>query len=510
MPAPTARKPVRSASAAKQGGAVLLILALLLVLGVSWFGLRLLNSARPGNAAAVTSLIDARDAILGSTAAATAEYNLIQTVNSPGRLPPPDMLDPTTGPPNVYDGASNIACARSTWAFGATLATLGGPAGIGPNMRCFGRLPWASLGMGSFAAIPTNDPLGQVPWYAISANLTDSCVRALNPAILDTNFATFATGNCRNVLPPFRPFPWLTVRDPKGNLITDRAAFVLILPGPPVAGQTRPSSPMQGPAAFLDSVTVAPTCAQPCVPGTYDNARFNWPDSVGLSFIQCAPPGGQPSTDPSFAQPYNCNDKLVYVTIDELMGIAERRSMEYAADLLRAYYAKNFHFPYAAPLSQVTVGLRGQCENGTARGLLPVVATTSSVAPLNPNPCPHPEFATDVASWFQTENKWGDYIIYALAADCSQATPGTTANCGGGTGIRLTAGTAARALVISAGAAIQQPPFAVSINAAQVRPSPNLNNYLDSIENTDGDTRYDPPSSLLSRSYNDKTVVVAP
>jgi len=45
---------------------------------------------------------------------------------------------------------------------------------------------------------------------------------------------------------------------------------------------------------------------------------------------------------------------------------------------------------------------------------------------------------------------------------------------------------------------------------AQVRPSSLLANYLDSLENTDADIRFDAPTAPLARNFNDKTVVVAP
>ena len=65
--------------------------------------------------------------------------------------------------------------------------------------------------------------------------------------------------------------------------------------------------------------------------------------------------------------------------------------------------------------------------------------------------------------------------------------------------------------VISVGRAINSAPFAASRGAIQVRPSCNaLNNYLDSVENANGDTLYDATSTLRSLNYNDQNFVVAP
>ncbi len=493
-------------SQARQRGAILLLLALLLVITGSWLGLRMLASPKAVGSmrAPDAALREARDALLGATLAM-----VVANVVRPAQLPTPDFLDPAEGPAN-YDGSFN-ACALSTWVAGAALPAMG--AVVPASTRCFGRLPWATLGLGMFGSGVQSDPAGAVPWYAMSANLAPStCVRALNPALLNT---THAPGTCGS-LTVTQPFPWLTVRDYKGNLLTNRAAFVLLLPGPPLGGQARPTAPLAGPAAYLDSVTVTASCSQPCVPGTYNNARFNWPDNVGLSFIQCAPPAQVGADDPSFAQPYQCNDRLLYVTIDELMELAERRATQYIADVLRAYYAANRFFPFAAPLTQLTLTprLRGQCENGTLLGLPPTVPTTPASVPPNPSPCTHPEFSAQVQGWFNA-NSWGDYMIYNVAADCTQPTPAASslANCGGASGIRLAAGSVAnaRAVLIGAGPAIITAPFAASRPAvAQVRPSSALADYLDSLENTNADIRYDAPTARLARNFNDKTVVVAP
>ena len=489
-----------------QRGAVLLLLALLLVITGSWLGLRMLASPKAVSSmrGADAALREARDALLGASMAM-----VVANIVRPGQLPTPDFLDPGEGPAN-YDGSIN-ACALSTWVAGAGLPVVGTI--LPANLRCLGRLPWATLGLGMFGSSVEADPTGVMPWYAMSANLhPGGCVRRLNPALLNTSH-TPGTCNSPTVT---QPFPWLTVRDYKGNLLTNRAAFVLILPGPPLGGQARPSSPLAGPAAYLDSVTVTAGCSQPCIPGTYNNARFNWPDNIGLSFIQCAPPSQVSPNEPSFAQPYQCNDRLLYVTIDELMELAERRATQHIAEVLRAYYAANRFFPFAAPLTQLTPTLRGQCENGNLIGLPPTEPTTfTPPAPLpNPNPCTHPEFSTQVQGWFNA-NLWRDYMVYNVAADCTQPSPAMPpfANCGGASGIRLAAGSVAnaRALVVGAGPAIIAAPFAPSRpGVAQVRPSSALADYLDSLENTNSDVRFDAPTAPLARNFNDKTVVVAP
>lgn len=501
------RPPSRAQPAprARQRGALLLILALLMVLGSTWMGLRILSSAaRPSASSAAPGLVEARDALLGVSMAMA-----VGGVTSAGRLPPPDFLDPAEVPAN-YDGNSNLACALSNWTAGAALPATGGT--VPANIRCFGRLPWITLGLGGFGTAAPADPTGIVPWYAMSANLLSGCIPRLNPGVLNTSYTPFPPGTCKTVA---QPFPWLTVRDYKGNLLTTRAAFVLILPGPAVGGQTRPTATLSGPSAYLDSVTVAASCQQPCVPGTYDNARFNWPDSVGLSFIQCAPPGVVKASDPSFTQPYNCNDRLLYVTIEELMEVAERRAAAYAAERLQAFFTANLFYPYAAPHDPAAASGFGQCQNGLLRGLVPHVAESN---PADASRCTHTAFS--VGSWFDS-NGWGPFTYYAVAQDCTQPTPagGPAANCGGATGVRLAAGASgnARALVIGAGAPLVAAPFAASRGAAQNRPSALVADYLDSATNVAGSNpvsatfnRYDAQNTPLARNYNDKTLVVAP
>ena len=69
----------------------------------------------------------------------------------------------------------------------------------------------------------------------------------------------------------------------------------------------------------------------------------------------------------------------------------------------------------------------------------------------------------------------------------------------------------AEALLVTTGKPINTAPFAVSRGASQLRPSCNtLNNYLDSVENANGDAVYDATSTQGSASYNDQTFVVPP
>jgi hypothetical protein len=456
------------------------LFALLILIAGAWMGLRVVAGAPRVDDRAQRALAEARDAVIGASMQATGNAPVITNVFSPGRLPAPDTSQSTGN----YDGVVDVDCLTST---GGT--SLLGSTSNAANLRCLGRLPWQTLGLGQYAGEPAHDPRGVIPWYAVSANLTTRC-RPLNPGVLNTTFSAFGGTNCGAVA---QPYPWLTVRDEKGNLLTNRAAAVFILPGPPLAGQTRNVAPVPTAAAFLDTVTVAGGCVAPCVPGTYNNAALNLPNATGLSFIRCAT-GNVEATNPNFAHPYNCNDRVEYITIDALMEIAERRVAEYVAGKLRAYFAANGVFPFAAPHDPAAAGGFGQCQSALARGLVPARPETNGA---DPQRCTHAAFDALLDAWFKdftgvNDNAWGDWIYYATGA--------------------LTVGTRSGvvALVAGTGAPIVAAPFAASKGAAQSRPSAALNDYLDSSVNADGDNAFDAMSAPQRRDYNDKLLVVSP
>ncbi|MBL8377155.1 MAG: hypothetical protein JNM79_04765 [Burkholderiales bacterium] len=467
---------------------------LIIIAGV-WMGLRVLSSAPKTGDAATQALADARDAVIGASMQGISATVVFGTVSSPGRLPAPDISQWE----GDYDGTVDPACLTST---GGNTA-LGGSTINAANLRCLGRLPWQDLGLGQYAGEPVNDPRGVIPWYAVSANLVTRC-RALNPGVLLTTYSAFGGTNCGSVA---QPYPWLTVRDEKGNVVTNRAAAVFIIPGPALPGQTRPAAPLPTAAAYLDTVTVAAGCIAPCVPGTYNNAALNLPNATGLSFIRCAI-GKVESNNPNYAQPYNCNDRIEFITIDQLMEITERRVAEYAAARLRAYFAANGFFPFAAPHDPLAASGRGECQSGLARGLIPALAETNPGG--DAQRCTHPAFDALLDTWFKdnaavNDNAWGDWIYYAVSAGCTQPGPACAAGV-------LAAGsrTGLRAIVIGSGAPIVAAPFAPAKGAAQVRPSANVADYLDSTVNADADNAFEAGTLPVRPDYNDRVLAVSP
>ncbi len=107
--------------------------------------------------------------------------------------------------------------------------------------------------------------------------------------------------------------------------------------------------------------------------------------------------------------------------------------------------------------------------------------------------------------WFIL-NGWQEVIYYTLADSCSAKNLG----CDGTPPSFLSVGAnvSVEAVLIAAGQAIATPVK----GGLQLRtpPSPDVVDYLDSVENTDGNERYDASSVNLSSIYNDQTKIVSP
>lgn len=281
----------------------------------------------------------------------------------PGDLPVPDALDNTESPGN-YDGIPETRCMDASQSNGVPLTA------ASVNVRCVGRLPWRTLQM-SLNSPSEQDAEGKMPWYAVSANLTriDNCLTMLNSNTAALPYSGYNCASDTNL-----PYPWLTVRDSRGNVLSNRVAFVVLLPGPVVGSQERRASPnLGGVSQYLDSVTVAAGCTAPCVPGTYSNADLDNDFIAG------------DITD-------TFNDRLVYATIDELMPAIERQVASTVRGIITDFAkctAGTNCTSSAAPAPSSYFWLRpfdptssptpsGPATVGTQRGLLPFVGTADS------------------------------------------------------------------------------------------------------------------------------------
>lgn len=308
-----------------------------------------------------------------------------------GALPTPDVFSNNT---INYDGQSDASCLDST---GTKLAATFGTA----DKRCLGKLPWQSLGF-DLGAVELHDPTGRVPWLATSANLDDldQCLKALNSEILTAPYTVFncLPGSSTPAPSGTLPYPWLKVFDQEGHLISDRVAAVLVLPGEPIttdAGRTqnRSANPLPRPADYLDSIKLPLGCIAGCT--TFDNAGLN------NEFIQIPPGTYYPQNvqdKNKTGLPIAFNDVLIYITIDELMPLIEKRvlaEMKLALDAYQTTVGTTGKLPWAAPLvSPVDISSALATAN-TAFGRFPFLANL---------PAPTFDYYASDFSWAMTNS----------------------------------------------------------------------------------------------------------
>lgn len=322
----SSKTPLHLSAHRSQSGAALMVMLIIMIIGTAVFlvtSLSKVTLSNERNKTASDMLARAKEVVIGYAVNGTGGGQ------RPGDLIRPDSFPATEAPYN-YDGTAETGCLDATKDMNPisgvpTTTTLS-------NMRCLGRLPWKDYGL----AVPTDsqaDPTGIMPWYALSTNLVDPVGVTFNSELLNN-----------------APHPWLTVRDMNGNILSNRVAFVLIIPGVPLGNQTRSSSPLGGAKEYLDSITVPNPCTAPCAPGTYSNASLNDSFIIGEEHRWINDPAnpGKQIEDTT----YQFNDKLLYVTIDELMPLIERRIAREAKNCLDSYAAlSNGKYPWAAPVS---------------------------------------------------------------------------------------------------------------------------------------------------------------
>ena len=376
-----------------------------------------------------------------------------------------------------YDGTAEIAgCATRTWAVGQALTPV---STSGPAARCFGRLPWRSLGL----SIPDagDDPDAYVPWTIVSPNLAtaSACQPNLHPSALGQAYVGYL---CLGAM----PYPWISVRDERGNLISDRVAVALILPGGPLQGQVR--GPGAGPAAYLDQVTVTAACPAPCQPGTYNNADYAHADNLPTTLIQANADASASERKGFYAAPYAFNDRVVYITIDELMAKLENRARIEVKRGLEAFKSARGYYPNAADLSSAT----GQCNSSQRFGRLPIAQGSCQAGDT-----------LSLPAWL-TDAGWHRYFLYSVSARCNLGNNACNAP-----GLTVGSNTAVNALLLAPGLPVTSTPYVVARANAQAPLtgqilSANPADYLDSIENAGGAVDVFEATSLQPYPNNDR------
>ena len=343
----------------RQRGAILLVaLTVTLLAGTSLLLARMDGTQvlrRHEAESTARALADAKRALIGWSVAAGLAGSGVE--HAPGVLPFPDR----NGDPRGYDGWSD--CVTS---------------GLS-DRHLIGRLPWAGEASpcpDRTLGVELRDGSGEPLWYSVSRNLVNhrgggSLDPSINPGLLDSSPA----------------WPWLRLIDARGGVVVGsdgeplEIAAVIIAPGAPFPGQSRTGA-APGAAHFLDAVTVNGV--------TYDNAdsdgcqdrvagassHTDCPALVGEEFILY--PDSRDTGDDSDA----FNDRIAYITAEELLRIAEARALGEMATVLERYRSRHDAYPWMAPYadpgadSTSTVLYHASVDGSgnTRRGMLPIHA----------------------------------------------------------------------------------------------------------------------------------------
>lgn len=409
----------------KQNGAALILLVFILAIAMTTYLVKTFNSDRlkvDQEQRVMQNLADAKEALI-----AWAVSNSI----NPGQMPYPDRAGG-----GGYDGRSDCLLPNTTFNYNFLIGQL--PI-YGQTAPCIS--PQTGLGVNS------QDAHGNRLWYAVSRNLVRKYDTPATNPIINSSIVSNPT------------YPWLRVLDKNGNPISNRVAAVVIAPDDVIGSQSRSNTATRD--NFLDQFQIGATMHSN---HDYDQPNEDFFIVDGLTEF---------------------NDKLVYITIDELMVALEKRvAREVVASLSRYYFdsaanSENRYYPYA------TIGTN-TCVDGQFYGGLPLT------------PCATADIASYLPVWF-TQNQWENFMFYAISSNCSQLNPGCVSG-------NLIVGTTTNvnALIISTGGAIN------TVIKDQVRPSTSPDDYLDSAENADGDSIYDAVGTPLTNTYNDQMFIVSP
>jgi hypothetical protein len=304
-----------------------------------------------------------------------------------------------------------------------------------------GRVPWKTLG------IPEpKDASGETLWYTVADKFRPTYSGNINS---DTRGS-------------------ITVYAADGSTaLTTEAAAVIFAPGPPSGTQNRATNVSAACTTSASSPTPMSQCATNYLdlatsgPPVRNNATTNGP------FIMV---GRLP--DPSYPNyNVNFNDKLVYIRTDDFMPQVEQRVMRELKVLLEAYRNNSVCkcYPWADVWWPI---LDGISDVGQNRGHFPTNAWPEPWAPSGTPPVAGTIPA--LPAWF-TANDWKDGIWYAVAKQ--NAPPDLPCvTCSSSSTLVLDGKPGISALLLFPGPAIGAVP----------RPSANLADYFEDVENTNG------------------------
>lgn len=331
-----------------QQGGVLIILVLILIVGVASVMLSGISpmirnrSAVQMDTVTQQALFNAKEGLLTWASMRGIATN---TDVPPGLLPYPDRSAPSESPRD-YNGISD--CPPIGGSIASNLLRLGKLPVLGEEGPCRS-LDGDTSPHQALKILDSRDSARETIWYAASKNLLDDrSTGSLTPLPdIRPSVATLTTD-------------WLVVCDQRGNLLSDRVAFVVIAPGSPLQGQARPNPPavIPAPAAsnYLDAFPLPASGNALCrnaAESNYDgNNVFIANNGLSTSF----------------------NDQLLFVTANELFSRVTVAAAKAVAVQLQRYYATYGVFPYVATFS-ISPASTGDCDAGVGTGRLPVTCS---------------------------------------------------------------------------------------------------------------------------------------
>jgi hypothetical protein len=332
----------KSAQKKYQKGSVIVVMAFMVSLLATYAVVRMLNQNTlqiMQQEKTMQSLNEAKNALIAWA---------VSNRDHPGQLPFPDRNGEAI--PN-YDGTSDCNSPTSVFQYSFLIGQL--PV-LGRNNPCI--TPQENI------SPQLHDAYGNRFWYAVSRNLVHKYELPdgdpiINPSIISNPI-----------------YPWLRVVDRNGALISDRVAVVIIAPGNAHAGQNRAGAANIN--QYLDAVTIGG------VP--YSNSDYDQPDE---DFILAEDMQFVSDSNTTVGRPYLFNDRLVFITIDELISALNKRVAQQAGWLLNSYRTKNGYFPNAADLSVLTFVSNQYFSGPGTQGLLPLDITDSGCTCVSDTSC---------------------------------------------------------------------------------------------------------------------------